>query len=189
MSEKTALSQRSRERSCGRPPYYRCEMGLNGEKWCPVRRAGPCPQAVVQQFDLQHGSPCPPTYNTATAHPNPIHKNIRGKGRWIIGSIWSYCLLSPLFCVLTTLNLHFRKKKKWSDLPLCGSRGMSQTLRSFNLGLWNCIIHNYLCMQRLQLIKGILLCLAGSLQKCKRVKSSFKKTPAGRKLWNINTEI
>lgn len=111
MSENMALSQRSRERSCGRPPYYRCEMGLNGEKWCPVRRAGPCPQAVVQQFDLQHGSPCPPTYNTATAHPNPIQKNIRGKGRWIIGSIWSDCLLSPLCCVLITLNLHFRKKK------------------------------------------------------------------------------
>lgn len=87
-------------------------------------------------------------------------------------------------CSVSLQHLTFTsgKKKKWSDLPLCGSRGMSQTLRSFNLGLWNCIIHNYLCMQRLQLIKGILLCLAGSLQKCKRVKSSFKKTPAGRKL-------
>lgn len=110
-----ALSLRSREHSCGRPPYYRCEMGLNGEKWCPVRRAGPCPQAVVQQFDLQHGSPCPPTYNKATAHPTQFTKH-QGKGRWIIGSIWAGSLLSPLCSVLITFNLQFRKKK-WSKTP------------------------------------------------------------------------
>ena len=134
MSENTALSQQSRERSCGRPPYYRCEMGLNGEKWCPVRRAGPCPQAVVQQFDLQHGSPCPPTYNIATAHPNPIQKNIRGKGRWIIGSIWSYCLLSPLFCVRTTFNLHFRKRKNGLTCPCVGAEAWAKRCVHSTLG-------------------------------------------------------
>lgn len=113
MSENTALSQRCREHSCGRPPYYRCEMGLNGEKWCPVRRVGPCPQAVVQQFDLQHGSPCPPIYNKATAQLNPIHKT-QGKARWIIGSIWSGGLLSPLRRVLITVNLHWGGRMVWN---------------------------------------------------------------------------
>lgn len=115
MSENTALSQRCREHSCGRPPYYRCEMGLNGEKWCPVRRVGPCPQAVVQQFDLQHGSPCPPIYNKATAQLNPIHKT-QGKARWIIGSIWSGGLLSPLRRVLITVNLHWGGGE-WFEMP------------------------------------------------------------------------
>lgn len=165
-----ALSQRGREHSCGRPPYNRCEMGLNGEKWCPVRRAGPCPQAVVQQFDLQHGSPCPPT---KLQHIQTQFTKHQGKGRLIIGSIWSGGLLSPLCSVLITLNLRFRKKMAWN--ALWRNQGMSQMLCSFTHGYCNCIIHNYLCMQRLQLIKGILLCLAGSLQKCKRVKSSFKK--------------
>lgn len=32
VSENMPPSQRSREHSCGRPPYYRCEVGLNGEK-------------------------------------------------------------------------------------------------------------------------------------------------------------
>lgn len=111
----------------------------------------------------------------------------QGKGRWIIGSIWSGSLLSPLCSVLITLNLQLRKQNMvWNATRR--SQDMSQIVHSFTLGFCNWIIHNYLCMQRLLLIKCILLCLAGSLQKCKRVKSNFKKHQWGKKLWNINTK-
>lgn len=55
----------------------------DGAKWRKMtssQAAGPCPQAVVWQFDLQHGSPCPTTYSKASALSKPIQEH-RGKRR------------------------------------------------------------------------------------------------------------
>ena len=97
----------------------------------------------------------------------------QGQERWITGSIWSGGLFSPPCCIPITLNLQLGEKMAW-EIPW-RHRVTSQTLCSLALGSCNWIIHNYLCMQRLWLIKSILVCLAESLQECKRVKNSLKK--------------
>lgn len=100
---------RSRGHSCGPPPYYRCEMGLNGEKWHPVRRIEPCPTAVVRQFDLQRGSPCPHSGATKRYSQNMW----AGEGRLITGPMWLDSLLSPFRTVLIALNLQ-RRGEIWT---------------------------------------------------------------------------
>lgn len=120
------------------------------------------------------------TVTTKREHTQTQFPKHQGKGRWIMGSIWSGSLLSPLCSVHITLNLQLRKKI--SPEMLHGATTARATLCiSSPLGFSNWIAQNYLCMQRLLLIKCILLCLAESLQKCNRVKGSFKKDQWGKK--------
>lgn len=96
----------------------------------------------------------------------------QGKGRWIIGSIWSGGLPSPLCSVLITLNLQFRKK-----CLKCLMEELRHEPNAVFIHPWVLQLHysQLSLYAETLLIKGILWCLAGSLQKCKRVKSSFKK--------------
>lgn len=118
------------------------------------------------------------TVTTKRQHTQTQFPKHQGKGRWIIGSIWSGSPLSPLCTVLITLNLQLRKKKWSLKCYMWWPRHEPHCAFIHPLGLAHWIAHNYLCMQRLLLIKCILLCLAESLHN-NRVKGSFKKHPGG----------
>lgn len=87
--------------------------------------AGPRPQAVVWQVDLQRGSPCPATYSKASAALKANSGTAEGKRRRISGLDVTRRSGSHL---LSTLNLQLRK---------CLIRVLNVTSRGPNCALFH----------------------------------------------------